>query len=62
VWLCFWSTSLCTSRVGIPAGRSAGVGLSSMHERAEELGGGCIVESTSEGGTRVLARLPLEKG
>jgi signal transduction histidine kinase len=32
-----------------------------MHERAEELGGGCIVESTSEGGTRVLARLPLEK-
>jgi signal transduction histidine kinase len=47
--------------VGIPAGRSAGVGLSSMHERAEELGGGCIVEALPGGGTRVLARLPLTK-
>jgi signal transduction histidine kinase len=47
--------------VGIPAGRSAGVGLSSMHERAEELGGGCTVEALPEGGTRVLARLPLAK-
>jgi signal transduction histidine kinase len=48
--------------VGIPAGRNAGVGLSSMHERAGELGGSCVVESTPEGGTRVIARLPLEKG
>jgi two-component system NarL family sensor kinase len=47
--------------IGIPAGRSAGVGLSSMHERAEELGGGCTVEAVPEGGTRVLARLPLAK-
>ena len=48
--------------VGIPAGRSAGVGLSSMRERAEELGGGCTVEISPQGGTRVLARLPLAKG
>jgi signal transduction histidine kinase len=48
--------------VGIPSGRSAGVGLSSMHERAEELGGSCVVDSTREGGTRIIARLPLEKG
>ena len=47
---------------GISAERSAGVGLSSMHERAAELGGSCTVEATREGGTRVLARLPLEKG
>ena len=47
--------------VGIPAGRSAGVGLSSMHERAEELGGGCTVGISPGGGTRVLARLPLAK-
>jgi signal transduction histidine kinase len=47
--------------VGMPSGRSAGVGLSSMHERAEELGGGCTVEALPEGGTRVLARLPLAK-
>ena len=47
--------------VGIPAGRSAGVGLSSMHERAEEVGGTCTVEALPGGGTRVLARLPLAK-
>ena len=45
--------------VGMPEGRRAGVGLSSMRERAEELGGTCVVEPDPEGGTRVLARLPL---
>jgi signal transduction histidine kinase len=45
--------------VGMPEGRRAGVGLSSMRERAEELGGRCEVEPEPEGGTRVLARLPL---
>ena len=45
--------------VGIPAGRSAGVGLSSMRERAAELGGSCVVEKASKRGTRVLVRLPL---
>jgi signal transduction histidine kinase len=48
--------------VGIPSGRSAGVGLSSLRERAEELGGRCRAEPAPEGGTRVLARLPLTKG
>src|SRR5215203_3746599 len=47
--------------VGIPAERSAGVGLSSMRERASELGGSCAVQSVPEGGTRVLVRLPLPK-
>jgi two-component system, NarL family, sensor kinase len=46
--------------VGMPEGRSAGVGMSSMRERAEELGGTLTIESPGpEGGTRVLARLPL---
>ena len=45
--------------VGMSEGRRAGVGLSSMRERAEELGGTCVVEPDPEGGTRVLARLPL---
>jgi signal transduction histidine kinase len=45
--------------VGMPKGRRAGVGMSSMRERAEELGGTCEVEPGREGGTRVLARLPL---
>jgi signal transduction histidine kinase len=44
--------------VGMPEGRRAGVGLSAMRERAEELGGRCDVEPDPEGGTRVLARLP----
>ena len=47
--------------VGIPAGRSAGVGLSSMRERAAELGGSCVVEKASKRGTRVLVRLPLSE-
>jgi two-component system NarL family sensor kinase len=47
--------------VGIPAQRSAGVGLSSMHERASELGGSCVVQCIPKGGTRVLVRLPLPK-
>jgi signal transduction histidine kinase len=46
---------------GIPAERSAGVGLSSMRERAGELGGSCVVESTQDSGTHVLVHLPLVK-
>jgi signal transduction histidine kinase len=45
--------------VGLPEDRHAGVGLTSMRERAAELGGTCVIEAPPGGGTRVLARLPL---
>jgi len=46
---------------GLPAEPQIGVGLRSMHERATELGGTCIVEAVPTGGTRVLAHLPIPK-
>ena len=46
--------------IGMSTGRRAGVGLSSMRERAVELGGACEVEPIPPAGTRVLARLPLQ--
>jgi signal transduction histidine kinase len=45
--------------IGMSTGRRGGVGLSSMRERAVELGGACEVEPIPPAGTRVLARLPL---
>lgn len=44
---------------GLPAGLRPGVGLRSMRERAEELGGDLSVAPGAGGGTRVLATLPL---
>ena len=44
---------------GLPAGRRAGVGLTSMRERAEELGGAWSIEPRPGGGTVVRARLPF---
>jgi signal transduction histidine kinase len=44
---------------GLPAGLRAGVGLRSMRERAEELGGRLSVSPGAQGGTRVQATLPL---
>jgi two-component system NarL family sensor kinase len=44
---------------GIPDSFAPGVGLGSMRERAEELGGKLVITSNDGGGTRVLARLPL---
>jgi signal transduction histidine kinase len=47
--------------MGLPAERRVGVGLVSMRERAEELGGACSITSELGRGVRVLATLPLEK-
>jgi signal transduction histidine kinase len=45
---------------GLPGAFRAGVGISSMRERAAELGGHCSVEPASPRGTRVRATIPLE--
>ncbi|MDQ0374268.1 sensor histidine kinase [Cellulomonas humilata] len=45
---------------GIPVGAPSGVGLRSMRERADELGGVVTVEPHAPGGTRVHAILPLD--
>jgi signal transduction histidine kinase len=44
---------------GLPSAVVSGVGLTSMRERAAELGGHCRVESAPGGGTRVIATFPL---
>jgi two-component system, NarL family, sensor kinase len=44
---------------GLPNRVQAGVGLTSMRERAEELGGMCVAEVLPQGGTGIIAHLPL---
>ncbi|MEU6412244.1 sensor histidine kinase [Microbispora sp. NPDC046933] len=45
---------------GVRPGALVGVGLIGMRERAEELGGRCVVTPRAGGGTRVHAVLPAE--
>jgi two-component system, NarL family, sensor kinase len=44
---------------GITDVRGVGVGIGSMRDRAEELGGTCTVSAPPGGGTEVVAHLPL---
>ena len=47
---------------GVTEDHGMGVGLSSMRERAAELGGSCKIEALPSGGTRVRACLPCGLG
>lgn len=44
---------------GLPDGMTTGIGLHSMRERAEELGGHWNIQTRPNGGTNVRARLPF---
>lgn len=44
---------------GVSTSYQVGVGLVSMRERAEELGGTCTIQPWSMGGTRVQVRIPI---
>jgi signal transduction histidine kinase len=57
-WL---SLSIQDDGSGLPPARRVGVGLISMRERAEELGGTCTIEAVEIGGTGVLAQLPYAR-
>ena len=46
--------------IGVPEGYRAGVGLRSMRERAEELGGCFMLESSPEQGTEIRAHFPYK--
>ena len=46
--------------VGLGAERGRGLGLGSMRERAAELGGTLVVDAPPQGGTRIVARLPIQ--
>ena len=54
-WLCL---EIQDDGRGLSSTRRAGVGLNSMRERAEELGGMWTIESLATSGTRILVRLP----
>lgn len=43
---------------GVPVAARPGVGIAAMRERAEELGGSCVVGPSPWGGTRVRTSLP----
>lgn len=45
--------------VGLPASYRAGVGITSMRERATELGGTCTIDRRVPSGTRVRISIPL---
>jgi len=59
----FVNESLCLEVTddgdSLPTAYRAGVGLTSMRERAKELGGTCVIDRATGGGACVYAQLPL---
>ena len=55
----FFLLEIADDGEGLPLKRKPSVGMTSMRERAEEIGGNVQIESKNDRGTRVSARLPL---
>jgi len=53
------SVDITDDGIGIPIAYRSGIGIASMRERAEELGGSCSVEPLHPHGTLVRATIPL---
>lgn len=53
------AVEICDNGVGLPVDHPVGIGLHSMRERAEELGGQWRISNRAEGGAQVMASLPL---
>ena len=56
------SLSICDSGIGFNSAKNAGLGLTSMHERALLAGGTFDVSSIPDQGTTIRVRLPFAKG
>jgi signal transduction histidine kinase len=50
---------VCDNGIGLPVDHPVGIGLHSMRERAEELGGSCHIGNRANGGVQVVAQLPI---
>ncbi len=55
----FFLLEIADDGEGLPLKRKPSVGMTSMRERAEEIGGNVQIESKNDRGTRVSARLPV---
>jgi signal transduction histidine kinase len=55
----FLGVEIWDDGIGLPADHPVGIGLHSLRERAEELGGTCLIRNGPRGGTQVIAQLPL---
>ncbi len=54
--------TICDDGVGLPSQPEMGMGLHSMRERAEELGGTLTVRPNTPTGSCIFAQFPLEPG
>jgi len=50
--------TVCDDGCGLPAGPTAGLGLTTIRERSELLGGTCIIGAAPGGGTRIEVSVP----